>query len=104
MGRHVPKLEFLSVLLSEEQALAPYEECYQRLLAVGLDEATELAENYLKENSLTKLYDSMLVPVLTAAEIDAKRNALQPEERDAVLRNVQEMVQDLGTQPLGNRR
>jgi methylmalonyl-CoA mutase cobalamin-binding subunit len=100
MGRHVPKLEFLSVLLSEEQALAPYEEAYQRLLAVGLDEATELAENYLKENSLTKLYDSMLIPVLTAAEIDAKRNALQPEERDAVLRNVQEMVEDLGTQPL----
>ena len=100
MGRHVPKLEFLSVLLSEEQALAPYEECYQRLLAVGLDEATELAENYLKENSLTKLYDSMLIPVLTAAEIDAKRHALQPEERDAVLRNVQEMVEDLGTQPL----
>src|SRR4029077_8983176 len=48
MGRHVPKLEFLSVLLSEEQALAPYEECYQRLLAVGLDEATELAESYVK--------------------------------------------------------
>jgi methylmalonyl-CoA mutase cobalamin-binding subunit len=100
MGRHVPKLEFLSVLLSEEQALAPYEECYQRLLAVGLEDATELAENYLKENSLTKLYDSMLIPVLTAAEIDAKRHALQPEERDAVLRNVQEMVEDLGTQPL----
>jgi predicted PurR-regulated permease PerM len=100
MGRHVPKLEFLSVLLSEEQALAPYEECYQRLLAVGLEDATELAENYLKENSLTKLYDSMLIPVLTAAEIDAKRHALQPEERDAVLRNVQEMVEDLGTQTL----
>jgi len=100
MGRHVPKLEFLSVLLSEEQALAPYEECYHRLLAVGLDEATELAENYFKENSLTKLYDSMLIPVLTAAEIDAKRHALQPEERDAVLRNVQEMVEDLGAQPL----
>ena len=24
MGRHVPKLQFLSVLLSEEQALAPH--------------------------------------------------------------------------------
>jgi predicted PurR-regulated permease PerM len=39
MGRHVPKLQFLSVLLSEEQALAPHEECYHRLLAFGLDEA-----------------------------------------------------------------
>ncbi len=100
MGRHVPKLEFLSVLLSEEQALTPYEECYQRLIASGLDEATELSENYLKENSLTKLYDSILIPVLTAAEIDAKRNALPPEERAAVLQNVQEMVDDIGAQPL----
>jgi hypothetical protein len=44
MGRHVPKLQFLSVLLSEEQALAPHEECYHRLLAFGLDEANDLAE------------------------------------------------------------
>src|SRR3984893_9164047 len=42
MGRHVPKLQFLSVLLSEEQALAPHEECYHRLLAFGLDEAQDL--------------------------------------------------------------
>jgi AI-2E family transporter len=66
MGRYVPKLEFLSVLLSEEQALTPYEECYHRLLALGIDEATEFSESYLKENSLTKLNDSMLIPVLTA--------------------------------------
>ncbi|HEV3099403.1 MAG TPA: AI-2E family transporter, partial [Candidatus Udaeobacter sp.] len=59
MGRHVPKLQFLSVLLSEEQALAPHEECYHRLLTFGLDEANDLAEAYVKANSLTSLYDSV---------------------------------------------
>ena len=62
MGQHVPKLQFLSVLLSEEQALAPHEECYHRLLAFGLNEANDLAEAYVKTNSLTSLYDSVLIP------------------------------------------
>ena len=100
MGRHVPKLEFLSVLLSEEQALTPYEECYQRLLAVGLDEASELVEGYLKDNSLTQLYDSVLIPVITAAEMDAQRDALAPEERGAILQNIRDIVEEVGTRPL----
>ena len=100
MGRHVPKLEFLSVLLSEERALTPDEECYHRLLAGGLDEASDLAENYLRANSLTALYDSVLIPVVTAAETDAQRDALQPEERTAVLQNVQDVIDDFGTRPL----
>ena len=56
MGRHVPKLQFLSVLLSEEQALAPHEECYHRLLAFGLDEANDLAEAYVKTKSHSLLF------------------------------------------------
>jgi predicted PurR-regulated permease PerM/GAF domain-containing protein len=100
MGRHVPKLEFLSVLLTEEQALTPYEECYQRLLAVGIDEASELVEAYLKDNSLTQLYDSVLIPVITAAEMDAQRDALAPEEHGAILQNVRDIVEEVGTRPL----
>ena len=32
IGRHVPRLAFFSILLSDEQALTPAEECYHRLL------------------------------------------------------------------------
>jgi predicted PurR-regulated permease PerM len=35
MGRHIPRLSFLSVVLSDEEALTPAEECYSRLLTVG---------------------------------------------------------------------
>jgi predicted PurR-regulated permease PerM len=35
MGRHIPKLAFLSIVLSDEDALTPSEDCYQRLLRVG---------------------------------------------------------------------
>ncbi len=67
MGRHVPKLQFLSVLLSEEEALQPHEECYYRLLRLGLAEGSDFAENYQRANSLTALYDEVLIPVITLA-------------------------------------
>ena len=34
-GRHVPRLSFLSVVLSDEEALTPAEDCYHRLLTLG---------------------------------------------------------------------
>jgi predicted PurR-regulated permease PerM/methylmalonyl-CoA mutase cobalamin-binding subunit len=99
MGRHVPKLQFLSVLLSEEQALAPHEECYHRLLAFGLDEAHDLAEAYVKTNSLTSLYDSVLIPTVTLAEVDAQRDELNAEHRSAIHRHIHDLIEDLGSAP-----
>ncbi len=57
MGRHVPRLSFLSVVLSDEEALTPAEDCYHRLLTPGERDELELVESYLKANSLTALYD-----------------------------------------------
>lgn len=99
MGRHVPKLQFLSVLLSEEQALDPHEECYHRLLGFGLDEANDLAEAYVKTNSLTSLYDSVLIPTVTLAEMDAQRDELGPEQRSAIHRHIHDLIEDLGSAP-----
>jgi predicted PurR-regulated permease PerM len=99
MGRHVPKLQFLSVLLSEERALAPHEECYHRLLTFGLDEANDLAESYVKTNSLTSLYDSVLIPTVTLAEMDAQRDELGPEQRSAIHRHIHDLIEDLGSAP-----
>ncbi len=99
MGRHVPKLQFLSVLLSEEQALAPHEECYHRLLAFGLDEANDLAEAHVKTNSLTSLYDSVLIPTVTLAEIDAQRDELDAEHRSGIHQNIRDLVEDFGSAP-----
>lgn len=97
MGRHVPKLQFLSVLLSEEQALAPHEECYHRLLAFGLDEANDFAEAYMKSNSLASLYDSVLIPTVILAEMDAQRDELGPEQRSAIHRHIHDLIEDLGS-------
>ncbi len=99
MGRHVPRLHFLSVLLSDDEALSPAEECYHRLLGLGLNQANDLAETFLKDNSLTALYDTMLLPIVTAVEVDVQRRALESEERVTLYENLTDIVEDLGARP-----
>jgi methylmalonyl-CoA mutase cobalamin-binding subunit len=99
MGRHVPKLQFLSVLLSEEEALQPHEECYYRLLRLGLAEGSDFAETYQEANSLTALYDTVLIPMITLAETDAQREQLDGDQRARFHQNVHEIIEDLGSVP-----
>src|SRR4030095_3030912 len=48
LGRYVPQLEFLGVLLSDEPALEPHTSYYQRLVARDDDEAADLVEEYVQ--------------------------------------------------------
>lgn len=96
MGRHIPRLSFLSVLLSDKEALTPAEDCYYRLLTVGEQDEIELVESYLKANSLTGLYDSVFIPVITAVEIDHRLELLDDAQRALVEQSLRDIVQDLG--------
>lgn len=99
MGRHVPRLSFLSVLLSDEEPLTPAEDCYHRLLTAGDQDETELVDDYLKENSLTALYDSVLVPVITSAETDSRDGRLDPEQLADVRESLRVILDDLAMRP-----
>ena len=94
IGRHVPRLEFLGTLLSEDQALAPHEEFYHRLLSFSMDSAEEFASKYVDTESLTALYDKVLIPAIGAVEIDAHRGSLTAEQRTAALQRVHEIIDD----------
>jgi predicted PurR-regulated permease PerM len=62
MGKYVPQLKFLDILLGDEPVLDPPERIYQRLLALDQEEAVELAQQYAKEHSTEALYDEVLIP------------------------------------------
>ncbi|MGZ5504325.1 MAG: GAF domain-containing protein, partial [Chthoniobacterales bacterium] len=70
------------------------------LLRLGLDEGSHLAEQFAKTNSLTALYDTVLIPAITLAENDALRQQLDNEQRAAMHQHVHDMVEDLGSLPL----
>lgn len=94
-GRHIPHLEFLSILLGDEPALAPSVKVYQRLLADDSEEALTIVSGYLEQNSLEGLYDSVLVPVLTMTEHDRRRGALLDHQEAVVLDSLKELLENL---------
>jgi len=88
LGRHVERLEFLDVMFGDRPALSPPEIFYQRMLASDPTEASEKAEEFLKERSLSSYYDEVALKGLQLAQADVERGALDLERlikiRDAV--------------------
>ena len=89
LGRHVERLEFLDVMFGDRPALSPPEIFYQRMLAGDPTEASDKAEEFFKERSLTSFYDEVALKGLQLAQADAERGALDHERlttiRDAVI-------------------
>src|SRR4030095_14678729 len=74
----------------------PYVKFYQRLLARDPDEATELAEEYLEEEqSLGKLFDSVILPALGLAEQDRLRGSLDRETVQGIAEDTIDIIDDL---------
>ena len=96
IGKYVPQMQFLDILLGDEPVLDPPERVYQRLLASDQEEATELARECLKEMGLEGVYDDLLSPALALAEQDRHRGRLD-ERRQAFIRQaMRDMIEELG--------
>jgi methylmalonyl-CoA mutase cobalamin-binding subunit len=96
IGKYVPQMRFLDILLGDEPVLEPHERVYQRLLAMDQEEATELARDYLKEMDLERVYDEVLNPALSLAEQDRHRGRLD-EQRQVFIRSaMRDMIEELG--------
>jgi predicted PurR-regulated permease PerM len=65
LGRYVPQLSFLRILLGDQPILEPQAHIYQRLLAMDLTEARSVADGFLKEHSLVELNEFVVIPTLT---------------------------------------
>jgi predicted PurR-regulated permease PerM len=98
MGRHIPKLAFIGVLLGNEEALALYEECYQRLIAIETSEVSTLINNHLKTNDLTNVFDSVFIPILSAAETDRRNEILEDDQVAFLHQNIQDILNDIKNQ------
>jgi hypothetical protein len=98
LGKYVPQLEFLSVLLGDEPVFDPPTRYYQRLLAGDQEEASELIEQYLKEMPLERVYETVLIPALALAHRDRMRGRLDPERAEFILRAMKEQIEELGEQ------
>jgi predicted PurR-regulated permease PerM len=95
LGRHVDRLEFLEVILGDRPPLDPEETFYQRALAGDANALAEQAERCLTERPLAEYLDAVALPALRLAQADAVHGALRPERREALLRSVELLIEDL---------
>jgi predicted PurR-regulated permease PerM len=92
LGRNIPQLDFLHVLLGDEEVLSPAAQLYQRLLAMDQDDARDVVDAFMKNGTLATLYDEVLVPALTMAEQDRHRATLDATREEFLFLNINELV------------
>ena len=95
LGRHVPRLEFLDVLLGDRPALTPVESFYQRILAGDADEALDQAETLLRDRPLSSYYDEVVIRGMQLATLDIARGALRVEQAVRIANTLLELIADL---------
>ena len=95
MGRYMPELGYLNVILGVEPVLSAPARFYQRLLAMDEDEAEDLAEDFANEKGLLALYDEMVIPALALAEQDRHAHTLEEQRERFIFDTVRGLVEYL---------
>jgi predicted PurR-regulated permease PerM len=96
LGEYVPQLEFLAVLLGDEQALNPEVCLYQRLFARDHDEASQIVLAHTRAAPPERVFDDLLVPALTYAKRDRHRDVIDEDDLRLIVNTTREIVEDLG--------
>ncbi len=96
LGKYVPQLEFLDILLGDKPALEPDVAYYQRLLAHDQDEAEQLVLAKAKGSSLEQVCDELLIPTLNHVRHDRLRDNVTAADEKFVLQATREVLEDLG--------
>jgi predicted PurR-regulated permease PerM len=95
MGRHIPQLSFLHILLGDDAELSPEAHFYERLLAMDQPEAHLIANRFLKGHNLVELYDEVVLPALVLCEQDRHKGALDNVHSEWLYQSATELVAEL---------
>jgi predicted PurR-regulated permease PerM len=95
LARYVPQLKFITVLLADQPPLTPAERVYQRLLSGDFNEPLKLARKHLKDSTLVKFYDEVLMPALILAEQDRHAGEMNDEQTALVKEAAEDLVAEL---------
>ncbi|HEX8310161.1 MAG TPA: hypothetical protein VF614_02515, partial [Chthoniobacteraceae bacterium] len=96
LGKYIPALAFLDVLLGDKPPIATSDRFYQRLLAGDEEEVFDIAEKHCEEESLVSVYENVVLPAVCLTEADFKVGEMTEETRHAVYQIVRRLILDLG--------
>jgi predicted PurR-regulated permease PerM len=92
LGRYVPQLSFLHIMLGDEPVLPADAQIYQRLLAMDQVEVRAIVDEVLKGKPLVELYDQVLIPALSLAEQDRHKGAIDAVREEFLFLSINEMI------------
>lgn len=96
LGRHVPRLEFLDVMLGDRPALRPEESFYQRALEGDADALVAQARAAMRAGTpLSAWCDEVALRGLALAEADWTREVLTPERLATIRQQVETLLDEL---------
>ncbi|WP_181378205.1 AI-2E family transporter [Teichococcus aestuarii] len=100
LGRHVPSLGFLDVMLGDRPPLQAHESFYQRALQRDTRELSRQAQRELRAHgSLSGYLDAVGLPALALADRDWSREELSPERMENVRAEVSALLEGLEAAP-----
>jgi predicted PurR-regulated permease PerM len=103
LGKYVPGLSFLPLLMGDEPVMETPLLLYQRLLAMDDAEATEVAETYHKTHELIDVYDDLLLPALANAKRDHLNEILSTDDLDHIIGTAGQIISKLAASEKNRR-
>ncbi len=88
LGKYVPSLAFVDVLLGDKPPIARESRFYQRLLAGDDAELLEIVERHQEEEKVGELFDEIVLPALRHAEDDFTAGLLDRAERGQIYEHI----------------
>jgi hypothetical protein len=92
LGKHLPALGFIVVLMGDRPVIEAKARYYQRLLARDQDEATSIVEAYVNTDGRESVYDTVLLPALHYAKQDRDRGLLSEDDAHFVGQATREIL------------
>ena len=100
MGRYIPQMSFLHILLGDDAELSPEAHFYERLLAMDQPEAHQIAGTFLEGSTLLDLYDQVVLPSLVLSERDRQKGVLDEVHTEWLYQSATELIEELADHKL----
>jgi predicted PurR-regulated permease PerM len=93
LGRHVPRLGFLRILMGAAPVLEPYQQVYRRLMRNAVVDAATVVLSEIEEKGPERGLDSGIGRMLALAEADRARDRLSAAQADVIVEGTDEMLE-----------
>jgi predicted PurR-regulated permease PerM len=92
LGKHVPRLSSLAVVLDDKPALEDQMVLYHRLLSGDEEEAQEILDKRFREKTRAQVFDEIIIPALLLADRDRARGEISESDHQHVVRTLRALA------------